>query len=289
MIDSPKVSVLLPIYNTHPQHLRECIASILSQTFADFEFLILNDSPENTELDAIVASFEDPRIIYKKNERNLGISASRNKLLDAARGEYLAVMDHDDISLPQRFEREVAYMDTHPEVGVCSCWAECFPKPHLLRFPTEDVDIKVMFMDDCPIMHPAAMIRRAVLTQHNIRYEEEFSLCEDFCLWLRLIEYTRFHNIPEVLFRYRWHTDNVSKQQQRKMVQATSRLRSSARKKYPCLFDAWLNASSSVWNAKLFRVLPLFKLVKCGRQATLYLFNHIPIMRITKKRKEWPK
>ena len=84
----PKISVLMPIYNTPKEYLKEAIESILNQTFTDFEFLILNDSPDNTELDKIVASYKDKRIRYSKNEKNLGITPSRNKLIDIAKGDY---------------------------------------------------------------------------------------------------------------------------------------------------------------------------------------------------------
>ena len=104
----PRVSVLTPIYNTNPAHLREMIESILNQTFTDFEFLILNDSPDNAKIEKIVKSYKDKRIKYFKNETNMGITPSRNKLLKMARGEYIAVFDHDDISVPTRLEREVA-------------------------------------------------------------------------------------------------------------------------------------------------------------------------------------
>ncbi|MDO4423824.1 MAG: glycosyltransferase family A protein, partial [Pseudomonadota bacterium] len=92
-------------------HLRACIESILNQTYADFEFIILNDSPENTELGQIVKSYNDARIKYVCNDKNIGISASRNKLIDLARGKYLAIFDHDDISHPSRLERQVRFLD----------------------------------------------------------------------------------------------------------------------------------------------------------------------------------
>jgi len=111
----PRVSVLMPVYNTKPEHLREAIDSILSQTFTDFEFLILNDCSPNADVEEVVKSYDDPRIVYTVNERNLGISGARNRLLDMARGEYLAVMDHDDISLPERFEKQVAFLDAIPK------------------------------------------------------------------------------------------------------------------------------------------------------------------------------
>ena len=101
----PRVSVLMPVYNTKPEQLREAMDSILAQTFGDFEFLILNDRSTDPQVEEVVKSYSDPRIVYAVNERNLGISGARNRLLDMAQGEYLVVMDHDDISLPERFEK----------------------------------------------------------------------------------------------------------------------------------------------------------------------------------------
>ena len=121
-----RVSVLMPVYRTNEEYLREAISSILAQTYSDFEFLILDDCPED-DRELIVKSYKDRRIKYLRNETNMGISESRNKLVDMARGEYLAVMDHDDVSLPERLEKQVNYLDAHPDVGVVGCWTDVFP------------------------------------------------------------------------------------------------------------------------------------------------------------------
>ena len=209
---APKVSVLMPVYNTKEEFLREAVQSILSQTFKDFEFLILNDSPENTRLEMIIRSFKDKRIKYIQNEKNLGISKSRNKLIDLAKGEYLAVMDHDDISLPERFEKQVAYLDEHPDVGVVGTKKRTI-SGQTSSVLTDNHDIKLALMCGCAIAHPSAMIRKSVLIENNIRYEEEFSPAEDYALWCRLIPFTKFHNLDELLFLYRDHAGNTSQKQ----------------------------------------------------------------------------
>ena len=192
----PRVSVLTPIYNTNPEHLRMAIESILNQTFTDFEFLILNDSPDNTELDDIVKSYSDKRIKYVKNERNLGISESRNKLLDMARGEYIAVFDHDDISVTNRLEQEVNFLDDNPSIGVVSSFMELFGEKNGIRkYPKYDADIKMWMTDNCSVSHTASMIRKSVLDETGIRYEEYYSPAEDYRLFARLMEHTKFYNI----------------------------------------------------------------------------------------------
>ena len=143
----PRVSVLTPIYNTKPQYLRECIESILNQTFKDFEFLILNDSPDNKEIEKIVKdyAYKDKRIKYYKNDKNIGIAKSRNKLLDLASGEYIAVFDHDDISLPTRLEQEVKILDENPKIGAVSGFLrlfDCKKTGSLHTCPEHDFEIK---------------------------------------------------------------------------------------------------------------------------------------------------
>lgn len=102
----PKISVLMPVYKTPEPFLREAVESILNQTAENFEFLILDDCPEDRAAEAVIASYDDARIKYFRNERNLGIAGSRNRLMEMATGDYLAVADHDDVSLPQRLEKK---------------------------------------------------------------------------------------------------------------------------------------------------------------------------------------
>ena len=115
-----KVSVLIPVYNGAP-FLKEALDSILNQTFTDFELILLNDaSPDNSE--EIIKQYNDDRIRYYRNKKNLGISASRNKLMDLAQGEYWVIMDNDDISLPFRLEEQVKFIDKHSDITMAGSW-----------------------------------------------------------------------------------------------------------------------------------------------------------------------
>ena len=158
-----RVSILMPVYNTRPEHLREAMDSMLAQTFTDFEFLILNDCSTDPQVEEVVKSYHDPRIVYAVNERNLGISGSRNRLLDMAQGEYLAVMDHDDFSFPSRLEKQVAFLDAHPDVGIVGSLVENMTNGTVAPRPADDVGIKKMLMIHCNLSHPSCMIRRSVL------------------------------------------------------------------------------------------------------------------------------
>ena len=237
---TPKVSVLMPVYKTPEQYLREAIESILNQTFIDFEFLILDDYPDEP-VEKIVKSYHDKRIKYAKNRKNLGIAESRNKLVDMSRGEYLAIMDHDDIALSERLAKEVSFLDSHPKIGVVGTWYERFPNTKIKKRYIINSQIERDLMYNCSILHPSAMIRKSVLFENNIRYEAEFSPAEDYTLWVRLIGKTKFANIPEVLQKYRDYANNTSKIQSAKMKVSRKKVHQLAERLHPKLMNANYN------------------------------------------------
>lgn len=279
-VKTPKVSVLTPIYNTNPEHLREMIESILNQTFTDFEFLILNDSPENTELDKIVESYKDDRIIYSKNDKNIGISASRNKLLKMSCGEYIAIFDHDDISLPTRLEKEVAFLDDHPNVGVVSGWLQYFgEREKILKNPEYDLNIRTFLTQNCCVAHTAAMIRKSVLVENDIEYEAFYTPAEDYRLWARLMEVTHFYNIQEVLVKYRWNDANASVKYANAMCLYGEEIALDIRNKFPAyweLFNKQPNANRTLFRIRLFGVIPILKV----KNNKILLFEFVPLFKI---------
>ena len=282
----PKVSVLMPVYNTNETHLREAIESVLSQTFRDFEFLILNDASTLTHVEAVVASYQDPRIQYAVNDTNIGITHTRNKLIDWASGEYLAIMDHDDISLPTRFAEQVDYLDANPAVGVVACNYEKFrykaiPSKQKKRFINtliDDADIRLALMRTCALIHPAAMIRKQVLIDNNIRYEHVFTPAEDYALWCRLIPYTQFHNIPKVLFRYRCHSGNTSRNNRAKIQCSTLAIQAFVEYENPDLYKAFQKVATNKTICRLFGCIPLWKTVTQAERTWVYLFTFIPLL-----------
>ena len=212
----PEISVLLPVYNTNPTHLKECIESILNQTFGDFELIILNDaSTEN--LDDIINSYDDKRIRYYKNAVNSGITKTRNKLLSLANGKYIAICDHDDISVPERFEKEYEFLTKNPDFSIVSGWIETF---------NEDTGKKKVwkkkpfpkffdFLKECELLHPACMWRKADFEKFNLKYEEGYFGVQDYAMFSKAIRYMKFANLQEVLLKYRKHKNNASNQRQK--------------------------------------------------------------------------
>lgn len=278
----PKVSVLVPVYKTRDEHLREAIESVLAQTYTDFELLILDDSPAEARKGALVAEYQDARIKYACNEKNLGISGSRNKLLEAAAGEYLAVFDHDDIMLPERLAKQVAHLDAHPEVGVVGCFVEYVPSGRQAKLPVEDEEIRLALLHGCVVFHTGSMIRRSVLEKAGLRYEEKYSPCEDQALWLRLMAHTRFYNIPELLMKYRFHAQNTSKRQAERMRRITESLCALAESSYPELTAEYKRLARRIIKIRLFGILPLLTIKGVSKRDTMtwrvYLFGFLPIL-----------
>lgn len=272
----PAVSVLTPIYNTNHAHLRQCIESILNQTFTDFEFIILNDSPNNTELEKLVRSYDDKRIIYLKNDKNIGISQSRNKLIDVARGKYIAIFDHDDISHPTRLEKQVDFLNNNPYVGVVGTWTHWFgAKDFVRKNPEHDTDIKIRLTDVCAIMHTSAMIRKSVLTENNIKYEEQYTPAEDYRLWGQLMACTEFHNIQEVLVEYRYDEQNTSHRMKTRQEIAHKSIKLQICNKYP-MYRLEFERQLRRIRVRLFGKIPLVKI----KNKWILMFDCIPLAKI---------
>ncbi len=293
MKSAPKISVLTPIYNTHESDLRAMIDSILNQTYTDFEFLILNDSPDNKKLKEIVKSYNDKRIKYYENTKNLGITKSRNKLIDLARGEYLAVADHDDISMPNRFELELNFLEKNPHIGAVGGNVieikDGTPLPYSAR-PVHDHDIKLSLVNDtyvCNPIHSGCMIRKSVLIESGVRYNEKWSPCEDRMLFLDLMAHTCFHNLEDIVLKYIWTGENTTLRHWQKMYDLPPQIVIYARQKYPMYYDEWKlkqltqkPPKTTRINIKLFGFIPLFSITNKHDNIKFYLFNIIPIFRL---------
>jgi len=205
--NKPKVTVLMPVFNSD-KYIKKSIESILNQSFADFEFLIINDGSTDSSA-KIIKSFTDARIKYIENENNLGIVETLNKGLGLARGEYIARMDSDDISLPERFIKQTQFMDKFPDVAVCGSWVRNFGTVHSIsKLPIDNEQAAIMLIFDNAIAHPASMIRRSALPE--TLYRTEYIYAEDYDLWARLSLSWKISNIPEVLLKYRVHHQQIS-------------------------------------------------------------------------------
>jgi glycosyltransferase involved in cell wall biosynthesis len=201
----PLVTVLMPVYNGE-RYLRPAIESILSQTFADFEFLIVNDGSTDGSAE-IVRSYHDRRIRLVHNEVNERIVASLNKGLVLARGKIIARMDCDDFSCPDRLGEQLAYLDRHADIAIVGTWIQRFGKisPWVDRYPISPDRVKCELLFQSALAHSTVMMRRDVLLKYDLRYDPARLIAEDWDLWCRASFLVGLANVPQVLLKYRVH------------------------------------------------------------------------------------
>lgn len=198
---APRVTVLMPVHNGE-NYLREAIESVLAQTFRDFELLIVDDASTDSSPE-IIRAYSDKRVRLLTNERNLKVAASLNRGLDEARGEYVARMDADDICLPRRLEKQVEFMDSHPQVGISGTRAKAFgAASYTIRHPVDPKTIRARLLFNTAFVHPSVIMRRRLLEEHGLRYST-LRHFEDLELWQRAAECFECGNLDKTLLLYR--------------------------------------------------------------------------------------
>lgn len=211
MTQTHEISVVMSVYNAE-KYVFEAIESILNQSYRDFEFLITDDASTDSSLQ-ILKDFEneDKRIKLYKNKENLGLTKNLNLMLQSSKGRFIARMDADDISLPDRFEKQLDFMNGNPDIGVCGTNILFFgSSDHITSLPETDDEIKASLLFRDVIMHPTVFIRRSVLETLIINYDENFRISQDYDLWCRLSGRTKLANLPERLLRYRFQEGNIT-------------------------------------------------------------------------------
>jgi glycosyltransferase involved in cell wall biosynthesis len=210
---APKVTVLMSVHDEE-RYLREAIDSILAQSFSDFEFLILDDASTDSSR-AIVRGYDDSRIRMIENERNLGLTRSLNRGIELARGTYIARMDADDLSKPERLGRQVAFLDAHSECAAVASYSAKIDRDSIdvgrARTPIDGDEIRKRLRRRNCITHGTVMMRREALQRVGC-YDEAMERAQDYDLWLRLSEDHCICTIPELLYLWRQHGESVSVQ-----------------------------------------------------------------------------
>ena len=222
--NSPKITVIMPTYN-RCNMLKEALQSILNQTFKDFELIVIDDcSNDGTQEYLTEQAQKDSRIIYIRNKKNMHYNYGLRLGCKLAKGEYIARMDDDDVSMPTRFEKQVKFLDHNPDIAVVGSFIEIFgiDNPPLKNWvdssTPEDLSIDIFYK--CPLCHPSVMIRRSFLTQKKIGYNKKALYAEDTMLWIDIIlAGGKLANIPEVLLKYRVGHTRVSSEKDTNLVQ----------------------------------------------------------------------
>ena len=203
----PTVSILMPTRNAG-QYLAEALESILGQTFSDYEFLVIDDASTDDTVE-ILQRYADERIRLLEGPGR-GLAAALNYGIKTAKGRYIARMDADDVAAPTRLEKQVAYLDHNPEIGVCGTIFQEFMFGDAIHDHMENVRYADL-LSGCYIGHPTAMFRRKLFLEHDLFYDESLKYSEDYELWGRAIRVTGLGNVPENLLKYRRHEESASR------------------------------------------------------------------------------
>jgi len=207
----PKVTVFIPVFNRE-QYIGDAIDSILAQTFTDFEILLIDDASTDHSVD-IIRSYADSRLRLLCNDVNLGIPKTRNKGVENARGHYIAMLDSDDRAYPHRLEKQVAFLDSHPDYAQVGSWcrmmdAQGHPLKRIKRQPTFPDDIHAQFLFRCAMSNRSIMARTAILQEYG--YRNDFPRCQDYELHVRLAKRYKLGNLPECLVYGRVHSQQIT-------------------------------------------------------------------------------
>jgi glycosyltransferase involved in cell wall biosynthesis len=232
-ITKPKISVMMPVWNGE-RYIADAIASILSQTYTDFELLVLNDGSTDKTVE-IVQSFNDPRIRIINNEKNQGTVLTRNNGLTHCRGEYVAMLDADDLAHPTRFQKQVDFLDSHPDFGIVGSWVDLIDansKPlgasWKIDFEPEETPI-LLLLHTC-FSFSAVMLRKKAIPSDGFRLG--YIPAEDYEIWIRITDDGwKGYNLPELLTTYRIHPASLSKQKADLQAEVVSTILRSQLKK----------------------------------------------------------
>lgn len=283
---NPTLSILMPVYKTAP-YLQEAIDSMLSQRFSDFELIVLNDcSPDDAE--EILDRYDDPRIVRYRGEKNQGLANVLNVGMDMARGRYIARMDSDDISLPERFETQVNYLESHPDIDLCSCGMKLFGAKDGTWVRDADPEmVKITALFFSPILHASSVWRKGAFERFGLRFRQEMVPAEDYDLWCRaLVKGLRLVNIPECLYLYRIRPDQATENTERTSGKEIEVRRDFLQSVYPSLAESDIDTFArltAVTDPEQFKVLSSRLLAANGESV---FFDQVKLGRRLEKRRQ---
>lgn len=233
----PKVSVIIISYN-RADLLPKAISSVLSQSYQDFELLIIDDASIDNTTQVIP---QDSRIKYYLNETNLGISKSRNKGVSLASGGYIAMLDSDDYwTSSEKLAKQVAYLDSQVEVALIGTAIRCENENALVLkediFETDDEKIRAKLLWKNQFAQSSVLFRKKAFNN----YDESLDIGEDYDLWLRIGCHYKLANLPDVMVAYLIHSQGITKQKRLKTIMATDRIVRRYKDNYPGYFKARL-------------------------------------------------
>ena len=296
--NNPLVSIIIPCYNTE-KYIEQAVRSTMTQTYKNLEIIVTDDCSKDSSysiLERLAA--EDSRIKLFRNEQNKKIVKTLNFIIDKAQGKYIARMDADDISRKDRFQKEVDFLDCHPNVAVVGSYQHHFGVDidWIHKPATEPAQCKCNAVFFCDLCHSTLMLRKSTF----IEYYDNTYLAEDFELWSRVIDFGDIANIPEVLGDYRVGEDNITLEKKSKLHLESGRIVAKTLKRTigldlsedeSVLFDNWKNDYFEIKDKnkkkEAYRLLKnvLIKIYKRNREAKF--FDETALLRSIRAKWAW--
>jgi len=205
-MDTPLISVIMPVYNRE-KYVEEAIKSILNQTVTDLELIVVDDASTDNTLN-VIYSINDQRIQVFQLKENKGVSAAYNTGLSKARGLFIARMDSDDISIPDRLEKQLSFLERNPHISICGSWVKFMNSEKLIKHKETHNEIITEMLIQCPLSMGAVMYKKSDL--NNFILDENLRFGEDYDLWCRVCWELKMYNIQEPLLIYRTHLEQLS-------------------------------------------------------------------------------
>lgn len=224
-MNTPLVSVVVPIHNG-AQWLGQTLNSLFAQTYSHFEVVLVDDASTDN-LRKVLASFHDARLRVVHLQKNEGVSAARNHGIEMAKGDFVAFCDADDLCQPQRFQRQVEFLEEHQDIGLCGSAFSCFDTHdrETVINPASDEEIRKALMQGNCFGLSTIMVRAGALKA--TRFDETLNVAEDYDLWTRLAASgVHLANLPDSLIRYRLHWQQASRHKSAKLDQVARKIRS---------------------------------------------------------------
>lgn len=206
-----KVSILVPVYNA-AAFIRETIDSVMTQTFKDFELLLMDDGSSDDTADIIIGTYHDSRIVYELCPHDY--IATMNKGFDKAKGKYVALFDHDDVMTPKRLQIQYDYMESHPDIAACGGSMKEFGVSSnlLMSVPEyEEIILEMLARERRYICNPCGFLRKEVIDRYSLRYKRGYSFNADIKYWSDILQIGKVVNLPEVLVWYRTSDKQTSR------------------------------------------------------------------------------
>lgn len=218
------VSIITSVYNCE-DYIESMIKSIINQTYSEWEMIIIEDDSIDQTL-KVLHKFQDMRIKVIHNTENCGLTVNLNRAIEMAKGEYILRIDGDDIAYPDRVEKQVNYMEQHQDIALAGCWMRTFgASKTICQSSVDDARLRIKLLFNACMYHPTFIVRKTVIDQHHIRYNERLRYAQDYDFEYSVSKVAKLGNLPEILMHYRVHENQITQSKYKQQLECANMTR----------------------------------------------------------------